>query len=144
MAFLKGLDNVLRALNKEIKEIENRSVIGMGKAVMMIRREMDEKPPLVPIGPDAGQVESLKKEGIYRQVGTGNLRASWFSYPFNLPIGPAVIFGFSANYAVFVHEMIGKNIRWSRPGAGPKFLQSAIRLNKDRILGIIRDEARIK
>lgn len=142
MAFLKGLDNVLRNLNREIKAIEGRSLRGMLLAVEEIRRDIDTVPPLVPIGPSAKQVEALKKMGIYRKQGTGNLRGSWFSEPFNFPLGPAVIFGHSANYAAYVHEMIGAT-HWSRPNSGPKWLQAAIRRSKDRSLRIIRDNAQI-
>lgn len=123
MAFLKGLDTVLRNLNKEIKAIEGRSLIGLGKAVMEVRRDIDTKPPLVPVGE------------------TGNLRGSWFSEPLSLPIGPAVIFGHSANYAVWVHEMLGAHFQ--RPEAGPKWLQAAIRNSKERTLRIIRYNAKI-
>lgn len=143
MAFLKGLDTVLKNLNREIKAIEGRSLKGMLLAVAEIRKDIDSVPPLVPIGPSAAQVEALKKIGIYREQGTGNLRASWFAEPLNFPIGPAVIFGHSANYAAYVHEMIGAT-HWSRPNAGPKWLQSHIRRTKERTLRIIAENARIK
>ena len=143
MAFLKGLDNVLKNLNKEIKAIEGRSIVGLGLAVMAIRNDIDTVPPLVPIGPSAAQVKELKERGISREQGTGNLRASWFAEPLSLPIGPAVIFGHSANYAAWVHEMIGK-VNWSRPNAGPKWLQAAIRLSRERTLRIIAENAKIK
>jgi hypothetical protein len=122
MAFLKGLDNVLKNLNREIKAIEGRSLKGMGLAVMAIRNDMETTPPLVPID-------------------TGNLRASWFAEPLSLPTGPAVIFGFSANYAAYVHELLGAHFQ--RPGAGPKFLQAHLRRTKERTLRIIADNARI-
>lgn len=142
MSYLKGLDDVLRNLNREIKAIEGRSLKGMLLAVAEIRRDIDQIPPKVPIGPTAEQVAALEKMGIYREHGTGNLRASWFSEPLNLPTGPAVIFGHAANYAAYVHEMIGA-IHWSRPGAGPKWLQAHIRRTKDRTLRIIGENARI-
>lgn len=123
MAFLKGLDRVLHNLNKEIKAIEGRSLQGMILAVAEIRKDIDMVSPLVP-------------------VDKGNLRASWFAEPLMMPIGPAVIFGFSANYAAFVHEMLGAHFQ--RPGAGPKFLQAHIRRTRERTLQIIRDNARIR
>jgi hypothetical protein len=124
MAFLKGLDTVLKNLNKEIKAIEGRSVEGMLLAVAEIRDDIDSKSPMVPVGE------------------TGTLRESWFAYPLNLSVGPAVIFGHSANYAVFVHEMVGANFQ--RPGAGAKWLQAAIRNSKERTLKIIADNAKVK
>jgi hypothetical protein len=128
---IRGLERVVANLNREIKEIEGRSLKGLLLAVAMVRQSMENTPPLIPISP-----------------GGGNLRASWFATPTSMPAGPAVICGFSANYAVYVHEMLasatGNPINWSRPGSGPKFFQSALRRNTDKILQIICDEAKIK
>lgn len=124
MAFLKGLDTVLRNLNREIRAIEGRSLKGMLLAVAEIRNDIDTTPPLVPVGE------------------TGHLRGSWFAEPLNLPIGPAVIFGHSANYAAYVHEMLGA--KFQRPGAGPKWLQSHLRRTRERTLRIIAENARVR
>lgn len=128
---LKGLDAVVANLNKEIKAIEGRTLIGLGKAAMMVRESMDKTPPLIPISP-----------------GGGNLRGTWFKEPLNIPGIIAVTCGFHADYAVYVHEMLasktGNPINWSRPGSGPKFFQSALRRNKDKILQIIKENAKVK
>ncbi len=128
---LKGLDAVVANLNREIKAIEGRTQIGLGLAAMMVRQSMEDTPPLIPISP-----------------GGGNLRATWFNEPLNIPGIIAIVCGFSANYAVYVHEMLasatGNAINWSRPGSGPKFFQSALRRNKDKILEIIRENAKVK
>lgn len=130
MAFLKGFDSVVKNLNREIKAIEGRTLKGLGLAVMMVRAEMDHTPPLIPIGE------------------TENLRASWFAEPLNMPAGPAVICGFSANYAAYVHELLGTKsggpINWTRPGSGPKFFQAPLRRNKEKILETIRSNAQIR
>jgi len=122
MSYLRGLNRVVANLNYAIKEIEGRSLKGLLLAVAHVRKEMDNVIPMIP-------------------VDTGDLRASWFAIPVNLPAGPAVICGFSANYAVFVHEMIGA--AFQRPGAGPKFFQSALRRNQDKILQIIWENAKV-
>jgi hypothetical protein len=126
---IRGLERVVANLNKEIKGIEDRSLAGLLLAVAMVRRSMEDTPPLIPIE-------------------FGNLRASWFATPTSMPAGPAVICGFSANYAVYVHEMLasatGNPINWSRPGSGPKFFQSALRRNTDKILQIIKENAKVK
>jgi hypothetical protein len=122
MSYLRGLNRVVANLNYAIKEIEGRSLKGLLLAVAHVRKEMDTVTPMIP-------------------VDTGNLRASWFAIPVNLPAGPAVICGFSANYAVFVHEMIGATFQ--RSGAGPKFFQSALRRNQDKILQIIWENAKV-
>jgi hypothetical protein len=76
------------------------------------------------------------------------LRASWFVTPYETPRVKGVIIGFSANYALFVHEMLqsqtGNSINWNRAGSGPKFLEAAIKRNAVMILGIIQATAKIK
>jgi len=56
--------------------------------------------------------------------------------------------GFTANYAIFVHEMTdentGKKINWKRPGSGAKFFEKALYRNKEKILQIMRDNAKIR
>jgi hypothetical protein len=58
-------------------------------------------------------------------------------------------FGFSANYAMYVHERVEGapwgdgvvgDINWNEPGSGPKFLEAAIKRNIDKILIIMGEE----
>ena len=125
---IKGMDIVMSNLNKEIAKIKVGAAAGLLEAAILIRRNMDKTPPLIPID-------------------EGNLRASWFTETIKSIQGFGVLMGFSANYATFVHEMVdrvGKKINWSRPGSGPKFFEKSIKRNKDKILQIIGNNARIK
>jgi hypothetical protein len=121
---IKGFDIVLSNLNKEIRAIEGRTMTGLIKAAIHIRRDMDHTPPLIPIK-------------------TGNLRSSWFTTPMPLSNGPALRIGFQANYALYVHEMLDSNINWTRKNSGPKFFEYAIKRNKDQVLKIIRENVQI-
>ncbi|TSA10048.1 MAG: hypothetical protein D4R73_05945 [Deltaproteobacteria bacterium] len=124
MSNLRGLERVIHNLNKEIKAIEGRSMKGLIRAAIIIRRDMDITPPVIP-------------------VDTSNMRGSWFTTPGYQGNGnPFLTMGFSANYSAYVHEMIGA--KFQRPGAGPKFFQAAFRRNKEDILEVIREEAQIK
>jgi hypothetical protein len=143
---IKGFNEVMRNLNSEIRKIEGRTMTGLIGAAAYIRADMDHTIPKIPIK-------------------TGTLRSSWFVTPYKgakKTIG--LIMGFSANYAVYVHEMMGKTgegfqsyleaaggdfsgyktINWSRPGSGPKFFEAAIKRNVNVILGIIKTTAQIK
>ena len=120
---IKGFDKVKRNLNKEIMAIQGRSMQGLIEAAIFIRRDMEETPPLIPID-------------------TGNLRASWFTSPIREGAKFGLMIGFSANYAVFVHENM--EATFSRPGAGPKFLEAALSRNKEEILTIIGNNTRTK
>ena len=125
---LLGMKTVMANLNKEILKIEGRSMKGLIESAIIIRRDMEKTPPLVPID-------------------TGNLRGSWFTDPIKVKGMPGLLIGFSANYAVFVHEMVDKGgtvTNWNRPGSGPKFLQQALTRNEKLILQTIRDNAYIK
>ena len=136
---VKGMDIVLSNLNKEIKAIEGRSMKGLIRGAIIIHMDMKKTPPLIPID-------------------TGNLRSSWFTSTFREGVKFGLTIGFSANYALFVHEMIGPakpgwrygpgkgKKRWYIPkaNAGPKFLESSLKRNKDLVLKEIVDNATIK
>jgi hypothetical protein len=49
--------------------------------------------------------------------------------------------GFTANYAWYVHENVGANFK--RPEAGAKFFEAALKRNTDKILDIIKKEAKV-
>jgi hypothetical protein len=130
MSYLKGVDTVMANLNKEIQAIEGRSMKGLIESANLIRYSMDKDEPKIP-------------------VDTDNLRGSWFANPMRLLSKMFVRMGFTANYAAYVHEMIGptktgKKINWNRTGSGPKFFEASIKRNKEKILKTIRDSARIK
>lgn len=164
-----GFRQIRAELNEEVAKIKDRTLAGLIRATIKIRRDMDLVYPKVP-------------------VDTGNLRSSYFTVTSNggivsgsapafstravsgrnvkdVPrlvaehsfvveqkkaqsvqegrsVGPNVIFGFTAYYGVPVHEMMGVNYR--RQGAGAKFFESALRNNKDYVLKIIAETARIK
>ena len=120
---LKGLNTVLKNLNKEVKKIKGRSMKGLIRSAAIIRRDMEFTPPLIP-------------------VDTGNLRDSWFTMPFFITGSPALTIGFSAYYAVFVHENIGAHFQ--RPGAGAKFMEASMKRNAQKVLETIAHEARIR
>ena len=156
---IKGMDVVLANLNREILLMEERSNTGLIEAAILIRRDMDMTPPLIPIdlgnlraswftvtgkgkggeveegagfsGPKAGDLQTDRQAAIAE----GQAVASAYT-------GPMVMLGFSANYAMFVHENIGASFK--RPGAGAKFFESALKRNKDAILQLIGTNASIK
>lgn len=116
-----GVDKVLRNLNREIKQIEGLTMKGLIQSAILIRRDMEQTSPKIP-------------------VDTGNLRASWFTDSHYQGQNPVVRLGFSAYYAWKVHENVGANFK--RPGAGAKFLEAALKRNKNQILKTIAREAK--
>jgi len=91
-AKITGFDKVIANLNKEVLKIEGLTMKGLIRSAFMIRRDMAVRPPLIPID-------------------LGNLNASWFITPFRTTTGPVVFIGFTANYAVYVHEDLMQKIQ---------------------------------
>jgi hypothetical protein len=135
---ITGFDKVKSNLNKEIQGIKGRSMRGLIESSIIIRRSMETTPPKIPID-------------------LGNLRASWFTTRIRTIKGIGLIMGFSANYAIYVHENVdadftsprtryskGKKRTYTpRAGAGPKFLQAALFNNVPLILQTIQKNAKV-
>lgn len=119
---LRGFTEVKANLNREIQKIEKRTMYGMIKAVDFIHRKTETESPKVP-------------------VDTGNLRHSWFTSTMKVEHKPVIKFGFSANYALWVHEMVDANFH--RNGSGAKFLEAHLMQNHNEVLRIIGENARI-
>jgi len=159
---LSGLDRVVNNLNKAINEIENKTLQGLIKASIIIRRSMDKQFPKIPV--DTGNLRSsyycvsYKSEVVqgraprFKRVNlttdnkirlekehaqaVANALADAKRYKY-----PVVILGFSAWYAWIVHERVG--VTFHRPQSGPKFFQMAIKNNQQKILETIKKEAKI-
>ena len=157
---VKGMDIVLANLNKEIAKIKGKSMAGMIESAILIRRDMEKTPPKIPLRtgnlraswftvtsksrPEGRALAGFKGEGRGEMEKEHMAAAASGKQSLGRQFG--VIMGFSANYAVFVHEMVdrGGGINWKRAGSGPKFLEAAMRRNAKKILGIIRRNATIK
>jgi len=176
---LKGIQEVMSNLNKEIAKIENGAMSGLIRAAVIVRRDMDSTPPVIPV--ETGNLRSsffiITNRGSTKMgdnvtfraksVTTGNMvrsmaelaeitsyhssvlgKSSAYIQGFRMAKrrkGVAIIFGFGAYYATFVHEMIGA-INWNRtkPQSGAKFFQAALRKNEKAMLDVIAKEAKVK
>ena len=121
---LRGMDVVMGNLQKHLNQMRLGSTKGLIEAVAFIHAETERTPPLTP-------------------VDTGNLRSSWNTTLWRNKGKSHIRFGYSAIYALFVHEMIGP-INWSRPNSGAKWFEYAIKRNRDRIIYIISGVAQLK
>lgn len=129
----------MKNLRKEFKKIQVKSSAGMINAAIIVRRDMDRTPPLIPVDKgilrsswfvtsSRGVQEAGEGEGRHGQVVAETTARAKSQAPARF----VVIMGFSAIYAVEVHEATGKVFK--RPGAGPKFLESSLKRNKSNIL----------
>jgi hypothetical protein len=131
MATTKGLDEVLGNINREVSGIENRGIDGLLEGGLMIQGRSQRKVP----------------------VEYGNLRAS--AYTRKSPDDPsAVDVGYSAAYALFVHENMEQKLAgeprpsglgeyWG-PKGEPKFLESTVTDSASEFVEIVRRKAAVK
>ena len=118
---VSGLENVLANLAKAVKELDANATKGLIKAGVLVRSEGQRETP----------------------VDTANLINSWYGPElFRTFTGPIVEIGLTANYAPYVHEMVGANFQ--KPGAKAKFVEDPLKRNERRILEIIAQEAKIR
>lgn len=169
---IKGFDIVLANLNREIKAIENRSLKGLIMAAAHVRDKTEHEIPLTPV--DYGNLRS----SWFVVTAKGKVANDSWNKGF---VGPNVaemvndhtatiteckgivaaneatkgkflMMGYSANYALFVHEMVGANFNPEkrkgkairREGAGAKWFEEAFKRNSGKIIQIIKDNAQIK
>ena len=137
---VKGITEVTKNLEKYFNEYGVGCKESLIKITTMLYSDMDNNNPKIP-------------------VDTGHLRSSWF-----VKIVKAskttygAIFGFKANYALYVHEMVNADFtsaRWRygpgpgrkrwyvpRPGAGPKFMEAHMKRDRWKFMKILLDEMR--
>lgn len=138
---IEGIDRVVKGLNDKLREYKIGGTRGLMEAVKFIHYQIEHVPPMVP-------------------VDTGNLRNSWEVKRIQVSGKPVIQFGYSANYAVYVHEMVdadfvsprmmpyrkrgkyekSKGMYHPRKGAGAKYLESHIKNNVFKILLMIREQ----
>jgi len=116
----KQADQIKTRMKKLVLTVRRDAEFGAEAALNYLFEVMDNRPPRIP----------------WR---TGALRDSFFVNKVVEGGGAQVSFqfGFSAPYAFIVHEMVGENINWTRPGSGPKFMQTHVRNEQARMMKII-------
>lgn len=148
----KGIEQVQRNLRAQLEKYKKVSISGLIKCAILIRRDMDNKPPLIPV--DDGNLRNSwfvtagsrtpTQGGEFQGVDAGSMGAQHSKVLASAKTralshkDPLVIIGFSAIYAGWVHERnwkLGK-----RPGSGPKFMESAMKRNVGPILSILANE----
>lgn len=131
MTKTKGIDEVLANINREISEIQGRAVDGLLEAGFVLQRRSQSKVP----------------------VEYGNLRASAYTRKaIDEPL--AVEVGYSAAYALEVHENMEQSLRgkprksglgeyWGPKGEA-KFLESTVTEGASDFVEIVRRKAAVK
>jgi hypothetical protein len=158
---LEGFNATLKGLNVELEKIKGRCAAGLIDAAILIRRSTETTPPLTPV--DTGNLRvswfvttaksnvaesdtgSFKgKQGAQmRSEHTRVITESKSLIAANLSRkGEFIVIGYSANYALFVHEMLGASFQ--RPQAGPKWFQAALERNRGETIKKVAERAKIR
>lgn len=152
---LEGLNEVIKNLNKEINKIEDRTQAGVTLAAQFVKGEAQSNTPMdlgnlvnsafvtSPRGKGGGVPEFKgKKSGDMASTHVTEVAES-IGRVKGSGIGPVAEVGFSAVYAVAVHENMNPKKSKSTSG-GAKFLENALKNNTKKILDIIQKKAKIK
>jgi hypothetical protein len=134
-----GIENVMKNLNKEMQKIKGRTVRGLIEAQIDVHRDMETKSPKIPV--DTANL----RHSYFAVANTGKVAGqppSDVSAKARAERDPILMLGFSANYALFVHENLEANFK--RKGAGPKYFETHLQNNQDNILRKVQKHAYIK
>lgn len=158
---VRGINTIMKRLNVKAKEIEFKTTKGMVKVGSLVRRDMEESPPLIPV--DTGNLRASwfsvakgyepRSKGVFRgrtpaeRRRASEMRAehtrllSDFKATVEAEKDPSLIMGFTANYATRVHERHDPKINWQRPNSGPNFFKLALYRNRKNIIETIKQNA---
>lgn len=135
---LKGINKLMRDANAKIKLMGEATTKGLIESAILVRRDMDKTSPKVPVDTRNLDASFFIVSSAGNVVGKSDEAKSLISG------GKAkVALGFSANYAVVVHEDTETKKNWNRPGSGPKFLEAALFRNKEEILKTIAKSIKV-
>lgn len=179
MATISGIDEVMKNLNKVVDKIQGNITPGLIKCSILVRRDMENTPPKIPV--DEGNLRASwftvvskgvggEKGGDFRGEKAGDMSndhqitVTEAQSMISQPNKSLLAMGFSAHYALWVHENVDANFagradklkfdskgkvtaktrKYSRrPGAGAKFFESSLKRNQVKMISIIAKEVQI-
>lgn len=160
---IRGEETVMANLNREISKIKAKSEKGLILAAAYALQQTEKIPPLTPVDTgnlrasrfitsvSAAHVGSIQGTGKFKGKKAGEMMTNHIMVKeeAKMIVGSQnslnrkfVMFGYTANYGGFVHEMLGATFH--RPGSGPKWLEASIKRNTSKMVQIIKDSVQIK
>lgn len=162
----KGMKKLLNNYNKELQAIKGRTLEGLIHAVIVIQRTAEPGTP-VDLGNLRASFFIVSYKGHHGGLPTNEFRSGSVDSDRTVDVGALksrhskiiqqasqlakligndyqliVVFGYSANYAPYVHEKI--DVTFKRPGAKARWFYTAIESTKAEALDEIRKYARIR
>jgi len=152
------MSTVMNNLNYEIRQLNGRTLEGLIDAVIILQRAADKSIPLdtgnlraswfvVTSGSDNGDMVIGKFKGpnaseMTQDFSSVTTQAKQVAKANGREWRPLVLFGYTANYAVFVHEKV--DAKFKRPTAKARWLYSALKNNRKEMIEAIRKKAKFK
>lgn len=151
---LKGVDKFMRNFNKEIRDMRGRTLRGLIEAAIVLQRAAEPGTPI-----DTGNLRSSffivtltggreSQRPVFKGEEASDMKrdheqvtaeAAALAQQLGSEKEPIVVFGYSANYAVFVHENVDASFK--RPGAHARWLYAALQRKRPEMLETIREHA---
>lgn len=158
---ITGIDDVMNKLNLDLAKIKGKTAAGFIEVAILIRNDMENQVPYIPL--DLGNLRaswfsvitgvppisspgfrgrnaSEKKQAAEMAVDHAATVASAKGAVDTAVLEPSMIMGFTANYAIEVHERYDPEVEWSKPGSGPGFFQASLNRNENKIVPIIKNK----
>lgn len=167
MAGLRGVKQVMEGLNRALKQTKENSLRALIRCSIVVRRGTEKESPKTPVdtgnlraswfavttkeiktssagfkGEDAGEMQTNHSNAISEAKNMVRV------YPY-----PSLVMGYTANYALYVHEMVdadfitprkrGGKTTARRSGAGAKWFEASLLRNEQEMLRIITQEIKL-
>lgn len=166
MTHIAGFEKIMIKLQGEISKMKKKSNRGLVEAAMYIRNDTERTPYITPrdygnlraswiivskqgLQPDPLNYSGHFKRNVRKKIPVATFKgwhADAIAEARAIVAGEAVnrasvMFGYTANYAMWVHEMMDAN--FSQENSGPKWFQESIDRNHNKILKIIRENSTV-
>ena len=165
---IRGMKDVMQNLDKVLKQTNDNCLKALIRCSMLVRQGTEKESPKTPV--DFGNLraswfavtakDTVGKQASFKGEGSGSMQTEHQSTVSSaqqvLRMGkkPSLIMGYTANYALYVHEMInadfttprkrGGKLIARRKGAGAKWFEASILRNEKQMVKIIQDEINLK
>lgn len=161
---ITGIEKVMTSLNLELEKIKGMTAAGFIEVAILVRNDMENQVPYIPVdlgnlraswfavvtgtqtqyetATFTGVTPSEKKKAAQLTAEYSAMKSSFKEAVNASPMKPSMIMGFTANYAMPVHEKWGAT-NWSKAGSGPGFFEAAMNRNENKIIRILDNKIKL-
>jgi len=152
---IKGIQQVMDNIGKEYIKIKSKSIDALTTCAEIIHHDVEHIPPITPadtgnlrasfyattIKTTSKQIKSFTGDEAGKRKSERNTDIACAKAIVSKSKDPILILGFSANYALKVHENYGLNFK--RPNSGAGFLVSSLKNNENRLIQILQQQIKV-